>query len=43
MPPRRVNERFSRVVLPAFSKVTAPAPLMAAVLNENALGEPMWG
>ena len=43
MPPRRVNERFSRVVLPPFSKVTAPAPLIVAVLKENALGEPMYG
>ena len=43
MPPTRVNERFSRVFLPPFSNVTAPAPLMVAVLNENAWGEPMCG
>ena len=43
MPPVRVNERFSRVVLPPFSNVTAPAPLIVAVLNENAWGEPMCG
>ena len=41
MPPARVNERFSLVVLPPFSNVTAPAPLIVAVLKENALGEPM--
>ena len=43
MPPTRVNERFSLVVLPPFSNVTAPAPLIVAVLKENALGEPMCG
>ena len=43
MPPVRVNERFSLVVLPPFSNVTAPAPLIVAVLNENAWGEPMCG
>ena len=43
MPPARVNERFSLVCLPPFSIVTAPAPLIVAVLNENALGEPMCG
>ena len=43
MPPVRVNERFSRVFRPPFSKVTAPAPLIVAVLNENAWGEPMCG
>ena len=43
MPPIRVNERFSRVFLPPFSNVTAPAPLIVAVLNENAWGEPMCG
>ena len=43
MPPSRENERFSRVVLPPFSNVTAPAPLIVAVLNENACGEPMCG
>ena len=43
MPPVRVNERFSRVFLPPFSTVTAPAPLIDAALNENAWGEPMCG
>ena len=43
MPPVRVNERFSLVFLPPFSNVTAPAPLIVAVLNENAWGEPMCG
>ena len=43
MPPTRVNERFSRCFTPPFSNVTAPAPLIVAVLNENALGEPMCG
>src|SRR6476620_5757259 len=43
MPPTRENVRFSLVVLPPFSNVTAPAPLIVAVLNENAWGEPMCG
>ena len=43
MPPTRLNVRFSRVLPPPFSKVTAPAPLIDATLNENALGEPMCG
>src|SRR3954447_16566530 len=43
MPPTRVNVRFSLRVSPFFSNVTAPAPLIVAVLNENALGEPMCG
>ncbi len=43
MPPVRVNERFSLTFLPAFSIVTAPAPLIVAVLKENACGEPMYG
>ena len=43
MPPVRLNVRFSRVVLPPFSIVTAPAPLIVAVLKENALGGPMCG
>jgi hypothetical protein len=43
MPPVRENERFSLVFLPPFSIVTAPAPLIVAVLKENALGEPIRG
>src|SRR3954447_19717254 len=43
MPPTRVNVRFSLRVSPFFSNVTAPAPLIVAVLKENALGEPMQG
>ncbi len=43
MPPVRENERFSLVFLPPFSIVTAPAPLIVAVLKENAWGEPMCG
>ena len=35
--------RFSRVFLPPFSKVTAPAPLTDGTLKENACGEPMCG
>ena len=43
MPPSRVNERFSRCFTPPFSNVTEPDPLIDAVLNENALGDPMCG
>ncbi len=35
--------RRSFTVRPAFSSVTAPAPLIEATLNENACGEPMCG
>src|SRR4051812_27402635 len=43
MPPVMLNSRRSLTVRPAFSTVTAPAPLMDATLNENAWGEPMCG
>ena len=43
MPPVTVKLRRSLVVRPAFSTVTAPAPLIDATLNEKACDEPMWG
>ena len=43
MPPRTLKLRFSLVVRPARSTVTAPAPLIDATLNENACGEPTCG
>ena len=43
MPPRMLKLRFSLVVRPPRSRVTAPEPLIEATLNENAWGEPMWG
>ena len=43
MPPRMLKLRFSLVVRPPRSMVTAPAPLIEATLKENAWGEPMCG
>ena len=43
MPPRMLKLRFSLVVRPPRSNVTAPAPLIEATLKENAWGEPMCG
>ena len=43
MPPRMLKLRFSFVVRPARSNVTAPAPEIEATLKENAWGEPMCG
>jgi hypothetical protein len=43
MPPVMLKVRFSRVVVPPFCNVTAPAPEMDATLNEYACAEPMWG
>ena len=43
MPPRTLKLRFSFVVRPARSNVTAPAPEIEATLKENAWGEPMCG
>ncbi len=43
MPPRMLKLRFSFVVRPPRSSVTAPAPLIDATLKENAWGEPMCG
>src|SRR3954463_4289104 len=43
MPPRMLKLRRSLVFWPAFSKVTAPAPLTEGTLNEYAWGEPMCG
>ena len=43
MPPTMLKLRFSRVVRPPRSSVTAPAPLIDATLNENACGDPMCG
>ena len=43
MPPRMLKLRFSLVVRPPRSSVTAPAPLIDATLNEKACGEPMCG
>ena len=43
MPPVMLKVRFSLVVRPPRSMVTAPAPLIEGTLNENALGEPMCG
>ncbi len=40
MPPTRSNVRRSAFPSPFLIE---PAPLTVAVLNENALGEPMWG
>src|SRR5580693_2338415 len=43
MPPVMLKLRRSFVVLPPFSKVTAPAPLIEATLKENACGGPTCG
>jgi hypothetical protein len=43
MPPVMLKLRRSFTVLPARSRVTAPAPLIEATLKENAWGEPMCG
>src|ERR1700722_7667576 len=43
MPPVMEKLRRSFVVLPPFSKVTAPAPLIEATLKENACGGPTCG
>ena len=43
MPPRMLKLRFSFVVRPARSIVTAPAPEIEATLKENAWGEPICG
>src|SRR3954469_12220719 len=43
MPPRTLKLRFSLVVRPPRSNVTAPAPLIEATLNEKAWGDPMYG
>ncbi len=43
MPPVTLKLRRSLTVLPARSRVTAPAPLTEATLNENAWAEPMCG
>ena len=43
MPPVMENERRSFTVVPPFSRVTAPAPLIDATLKENACAEPMCG
>ena len=43
MPPRTLKLRFSFVVRPARSIVTAPAPEIEPTLKENAWGEPMCG
>ncbi len=43
IPPVMLKLRRSFVVRPPRSRVTAPAPLIEATLNENAWGDPMWG
>ena len=43
MPPVMLNSRRSFTFCPPRSRVTAPAPLIEATLNENAWDEPMWG
>ena len=43
MPPVMEKLRFSFTVCPPRSRVTAPAPLIDAMLKENAFGEPMCG
>ena len=43
MPPVMLNSRRSLISRPPFSRVTAPAPLIDATLNENACGPPMCG
>src|SRR3954451_10204503 len=43
MPPRTLKLRFSLVVRPPRSNVTAPAPLIDATLKKNAWGDPMYG
>src|SRR5499425_2324107 len=43
MPPVILKLRRSFTVLPPRSNATAPAPLIEAMLKENALGEPMCG
>ena len=43
IPPVIVKERRSFTVVPAFSIVTAPAPLIEATLKEKACDEPMCG
>ena len=41
MPPVMVKLRRSFTVFPPRSSVTAPAPLIEAMLKENAVGPPM--
>ena len=43
MPPVMLKLRRSFTVFPPRSNSTAPAPLIEAMLKENAWGEPMWG
>ena len=43
MPPVMLNSRRSLTSRPPFSRVTAPAPLIEATLNENACGPPTCG
>jgi hypothetical protein len=43
MPPVMLKLRRSFTVSPARSRVTAPAPLIEATLNENAWEEPTCG
>jgi hypothetical protein len=43
MPPVMLKLRRSFTFWPAFSSVTAPAPLIEATLNENAWGGPTCG
>ncbi len=43
IPPVMLKLRRSLTVCPAFSMVTAPAPLIEATLKENACGDPMCG
>jgi hypothetical protein len=43
MPPVMLNSRRSFTFCPPRSRVTAPAPLIEATLNEKACGEPMCG
>ena len=43
IPPVMLKLRRSLTVLPAFSMVTAPAPLIEATLKENAWDDPRCG